>query len=198
MIGELSQLGLADDSRVRFFDAIKPNEQATFTSRGARGVFLSQLAVLKEAAADRQSVLILEDDVDFTAAARSISLPSRWDIFYGGYYASQPDELEHSDIIGAHCMGFRVSILDRLIPYLEHLLTLSDHPPIDGAYVWFRRAHPDVATVFAVPPIAEQRPSRTDIAPLRWFDRAPAIKEAVTSARAWKRWARRRLSGNDG
>ncbi len=191
MEGELRRLGASGDPRVAFFDACRFDQPGTFTSIGARGVYHSQLAILEEAAAQGSSVLILEDDVDFTSTARDTTLPADWQIFYGGHYASRPEDLRDSDIIGAHCMGFRADVVPALATYLRGLLALDDHPPIDGAYVWYRRAHPEIVTHFAVPPIANQRPSRTDIADQRFFDRWPGLREAAGLARRGKRLAAR-------
>src|SRR6516164_1613527 len=50
-----------------FFPAIRPESAANFISIGARGCFLSHLAVLKRARnADANRLIILEDDVNFT------------------------------------------------------------------------------------------------------------------------------------
>ncbi len=187
MVGELRRIGADRDPRVAFFDACRFDDAGTITSIGARGVYHSHLAILEEAAAQGASVLILEDDVDFTAGARDTALPADWQIFYGGHYAAKPNDLQNSDIIGAHCMGFRAEIVPALAAYLRGLLALDDHPPIDGAYVWYRRAHPEIVTHFAVPPIADQRPSRTDIAELRFFDRWPGLRQAAQLARRLKR-----------
>lgn len=192
MIAELRRVGLHGDPRVAFFDAIAPDDAGTFTSKGAHGVYRSHLAILEEAAAAGRSVLILEDDVDFASGVRDFVLPERWSIFYGAHYASDPADLHNSDIIGAHFMGFSAEAARRIAPYLRAILASGDHPPIDGAYVWFRRAHPDVATVFADPALAEQRSSRTDIADLRWFDRSPGLRQGVSLARRVKRALRRR------
>lgn len=187
MQGELRRLGAGHDPRVAFFDACRFDEAGTFSSIGARGVYHSHLAILEDAATHGASVLILEDDVDFTATARDAVLPDDWQIFYGGHYATTPDDLHRSDIIGAHCMGFRADVVPRLAAYLRELLGRADHPPVDGAYVWFRRAHPGLVTHFALPPIADQRPSRTDIASLRFFDRWRGLREVAGFARSSKR-----------
>ncbi|MEO6716867.1 MAG: hypothetical protein ABIM50_06415, partial [Novosphingobium sp.] len=65
MARELAAIGLANDPRVSFFPAIRPENAGDFTSVGARGVYLGQLAILREAAAANESVLILEDDCTF-------------------------------------------------------------------------------------------------------------------------------------
>lgn len=183
---ELRRVGLENDPRVMFFDAISPEGAGAFSSKGARGVFQSQLAILEQAARRGHSVLILEDDVNFVSGAQDYQLPDGWSIFYGGHYASNPEDLLNSDIIGAHMMGFTASAAKRIHDYLNTLSFTGIHPPIDGAYVWFRRAYPDVRTVFAVPPLGNQRPSRTDIADLRFFDRLPGLREAASLARKVK------------
>lgn len=192
MLGELRRIGADDDPRVAFFDACRFDDPGTFDSIGARGCYHSHLDILEAAAAAGAGVLILEDDADFTAAARDTALPAGWQIFYGGYHAASPDDLQRSDIIGSHCMGFSADVVPALATYLRGLLARDDHPTIDGAYVWYRRAHPAVVTHFAVPPISDQRPSRTDIADLRFFDRWPILRDAAQLARRIKRRLARR------
>lgn len=185
---ELAGLGLLGDPRVSFFPAIRPADAGTFTSVGAHGVYQSQFAILREAAAARKSVLILEDDCHFLPGARDYVFSDLdWDIFYGGYTASDPDNLGASDIIGAHIMGFTARGARLVCDYLETLTYEGIHPPIDAAYVWFRRANPHVKTRFATPPLAVQRPSRSDIAALRFYDRIPLLRPAASLARRIKR-----------
>lgn len=184
---ELQTLGLANDPRVSYFAAIRPQDKGRFTSIGARGVYESQKQILREAAAANQSLLILEDDCEFVNGAQFYELPESWEIFYGGHYASQPDNLENSDIIGAHLMGFSRLGVKAMSEYLEQLECDGIHPPIDAAYIWFRRAHPNVETHFAVPPLAGQRSSRSDIANLKWFDRTPIVRMVVSLLRTIRR-----------
>ena len=183
---ELAAIGLGNDPRVAFFPAIRPADSGNFTSVGARGVYLGQLAILREAAAANESVLILEDDCAFTPAARDYPTDGAWDIFYGGYEAANPDDLATIDIIGAHMMGFTAAAAKALVAWLDALTYEGIHPPIDAAYIWYRRAHPEVSTHFAVPLLAHQRASRSDIAP-RLFDRLPGIREAAELARRIRR-----------
>jgi glycosyl transferase family 25 len=187
MEGELRKVGLLGDPRVSFFDACTFDDPGGFSSRGARGVYASHLAILREAAANGQSVLILEDDADFEPGAADHVLPEDWQIFYGGYFAAEPDRLEKSDVQEAHMMGFSADIVPPLVEYLSNLRHEGIHPPIDGAYVWFRRAFPEVRTHFAVPQLAFQRPSRTDIADLPIYDRLPLFREGVGLLRKLKR-----------
>lgn len=191
MLRELARIGLADDPRVSFFEAIRPADQGDFYSVGARGVYLSHLQILREAADAGMNVLILEDDCQFTPAALSAgNLPdpaTPWDIFYGGYEATDPGDLYTSDIVGAHMMGFTANTARRLCDYLDNLVYDGAHPPIDGAYVWFRRANDDIRTAFAVPQLAVQRSSRSDVGNLRLHDRITMLRPILAFARRIKR-----------
>lgn len=193
MMGELQRLGLGDDPRVEFADGVivKPQDMHPWRAPGEKGVFLAQLNVLREAAAANESILILEDDVDFTSAARSWSRPQGVDIAYGGYMASDPDHLETSDIAGAHCIGFSARAAKALVPFLEALFDHESPPPIDGAYVWFRRQRDGFTTKFARPVVAVQRPSRSDITPNLRLDGNPLLRGPVGAARRFKRKFRR-------
>ena len=172
---ELAAVGLSGNKRIAYFPAVRPTDKGRFSSIGARGVYLSQKQILREAAAVGQSLLILEDDCAFSARAGTFSDDASWDIFYGGHNASDPADLQNSDIIGAHMMGFSKDGVAGVSAYLEALEPGTEqHPPIDAAYVWFRRAYPDVVTRFAVPPLAVQRTSRSDIAAAKWHHRLPA------------------------
>lgn len=187
MNGELRKVGLAGDARVQFFDACAFDDAGDFYSRGARGCYESHVAILREAAATGASVLILEDDADFVPGAESHVIPDGTHIFYGGYtLTSDPNPLV-SDIVGSHMMGFSAEIVPRILHYFDTLSYEGKHPPVDAAYIWYRRAFPDVATHFAVPPIAHQRPSRTDIGEARFFDKLPILREIAGGARKLKR-----------
>lgn len=186
MNGELERLHLDADPRVQFIDGVVVDDMRPWRSRGEKGVFLAQLGILRDAAAAGESVLILEDDVDFTAAARTWDLPEGCDIAYGGYEATDPSNLEASDIVGAHCMGFSARAVPALVPFLEELLDHPSPPPIDGAYVWFRRQTEGFVTDFARPVIAIQRPSMSDIARGK-LDRNPVLRFPLQLARRSKR-----------
>lgn len=178
MVAELRRMGLEHDPRVTFLTGCRPTDQGLFDSIGAHGCYLSHLAALK--GANGKSVLILEDDCVFMPAARLYKVPAV-DIFYGGFLsASDPANPEVGSIIGSHCMGFSAGAAKIAADYLEGLLDpahppdplaaldggyRSDvRPPIDGAYVWFRRAHPELSVHFAQT-LSAQRPSRSDVTP---------------------------------
>ena len=196
---QLASVGLDGDPRVAFFPALKDPRAAPFNCAGAYGCFLSHRQILSDAAAAGDSVLILEDDCDFLPAIASYK-PPEFDVFYGGFVAHDPADLENSDIIGSHFMGFSVYGANVATSYLKSYLSPdfqvgpflpgqqpcapSERPGIDGAYVWLRRAHPELRSTFAQ--IGVQRPSRTDIGSQPWFDKLPIARVAAGFARRLK------------
>ncbi|TCD02031.1 hypothetical protein EYB45_10115 [Erythrobacteraceae bacterium CFH 75059] len=194
---EFARLGMSGDARIGFYTATKETRPGLFHRPGAHGCFRSHLAVLSEAWAARSSVLVLEDDCRFRPEARWLAPSPETDILYGGYaQASDADDLLSADIQGSHCMGFSVAALEKLVPFLNSLLQRSTkfdsrivrsdfdpaiRPPIDGAYVWFRRYHPELVTEFL--PLADYRDSASDVADLKWFDRTPGVRVLANSAR---------------
>ena len=207
MDAQFARIGLSGDPRIRHFPAIRATNPGPFKRIGSHGNFLGRIELLREAAAAGESVLILEDDCDFILPdVFAAALPERWDVLYGGFESSNEDELSDSLIIGSHCMGFsaRAAKLaaDYLVRYLQpdfppDPVAAADpaydpaiRPPIDGAFVWFRRAHPELETVFRK--VAVQRASRTDVGDQRFFDRVPVLREVAGAARSLKR----RLTGS--
>jgi hypothetical protein len=153
-------------------------------------------------------VLILEDDVNFAPSIDDLlepaltALPPSWGIFYGGCRADlaggenvvtrAPADMP---IVLAHFIAFNGPVIARVVSYLEAILERpSGHPDggpmhVDGAYSHFRADNPDIETWVAMPELAYQRPSRTDIHALRWFDRAPVVRDVVAALRRTRgRW----------
>jgi glycosyl transferase family 25 len=167
-----------------FFDAIRPETPGPFANIGFHGSYLSHLEVLSHGG----SVLILEDDC--VLSSRTYRVPEGTDIFYGSH------DTDSNVMIGAHCMGFSARAAKLAACYLSGLLdgsvppdakAMSEPgydpnilPPIDGAYVWFRRAHPELKAAFAK--VSYQRSSRSDCTPGR-FDNLPAIRSLVSVGR---------------
>ncbi len=199
---QLKLVGLSfASSNVSLFDAVRPLDAEGFDSIGARGCFMSHLGVLREAKSFR-NVLVLEDDLDFIPdiAARSRTaleaLPADWGIFYGGCVTDVVTSGEpltqirpSASLITAHFVAFNGPVIGRLITYLEATL---QRPPghidggpmhVDGAYSRFRADNPAVRVFAAIPELGYQRASRTDIHSLRWFDRAPIVREMVQKIR---------------
>jgi glycosyl transferase family 25 len=193
---ELRRGGFPD---VEFFAAKRPADRGAFGSVGEHGAFLSHKAV--HASANCCSdILVLEDDVKFTVSYAALDqlirrLPPDWEFFYGGH--GQLPELKnewhqqglvevggHAEFVGAHCYAVNGHARHKILSALDIFLTRPrGHPeggpmPIDGAFNIARRTLA-LKTFASIPPIAHQRSSRSDIAPLRWFDRAPILRDAA-------------------
>ncbi|WP_174279700.1 glycosyltransferase family 25 protein [Sphingomonas bacterium] len=211
---QLARLGLAvDGERVAFHPASRPTDAGPFTTIGARGCFMSHLDILHTAATDGcASLLILEDDVDFTRDAE-LRLPTtlarlrqeEWGLFYGGYRNAGPpvrgEELAAVSptltIDTSHFVGFSAATIAAAAPYLARMLERAPGDPaggpmhVDGAYNWLRREHSDLGTWLALPELGIQRPSRTDVHQLGFADRTPLLREMTELARQMARRLRR-------
>ncbi|WAJ31111.1 glycosyltransferase family 25 protein [Antarcticirhabdus aurantiaca] len=193
-----------------FVAAIRPADAGEFGSVGERGAYESHLRTWRSAIG-AGSILVMEDDVSFAPDLRDRvalldALPTAWDVLYLGH-GQLPDVPRHrggpglgpvepeTEFIGLHCYAINGRALPRLVAAAERFLTRErGHPdggimPIDGALNIARRQEGFV-TFAAVPPLAEQRASRTDIGTLKWFDRVPALEGAVRLARRAKNAAR--------
>jgi hypothetical protein len=212
MTAELAKLGLTLGGKIAFQEACRPADAAPFSSIGARGCFMSHYAILKDALDDgAQSVLILEDDLDFTRDAED-RLPATlarlatgsWSIFYGGYerYAGALDDAPlcpadpAEPIRTTHFLALSRDAIAAAVPYLDRMLARpAGHPDggpmhVDGAYSWLRKDNPQLETWLAVPELGHQRPSRTDIHDLGLLDRTPVLRDVVHILRRIKRnWA---------
>lgn len=212
MSGELAKLGLSfEDGSVTLLPASSFDSPGGFATCGARGCFDSHLRALRLARdSHAKAVLILEDDCDFTRdASDQVSRAFRelarheWGIFYGGHQSiagnvqSLGSLLAIADpsaaIEAAHCIGIKGDAIDTLIRYLEAMVAREPGSPlggpmhVDGAYSWFRRAHPHIVTYVADPQLGYQRPSRTDIHALSILDRTPVLRDIMAIARRFKR-----------
>lgn len=207
---EMTRVGMGwDDPRFSRFSAIRPAAAEGFPTIGARGCFLSHKGVLEQFLSGKGDVLcVCEDDLIFAAdlAAGLAALSAGagrtgWDILYLGHQGAG---------LGAKAVGrFQVLAPDhgikcthfflikrgaavRLAAFLDRALTRPPgHPEggpmhVDGALSMFRAANPDLVTWVAMPPLGTQRPSRTDIHPLKLYDRLPVLRELAQLARRWK------------
>lgn len=181
-----------------FLVASRPASPGPFVSRGAHGCFQSHAHAVKEASKAGESLLILEDDCSFRAEARTYQVPD-CDIFYGGWNEISNDG---DYVVGSHCMGFSRRAIQLLDTYLSGFLSApadakamtepgfdpAIKPGIDGVYVWFRRAYPELTTVFA--DLSFQRSSRSDVTPGR-LDEIFFLRSTLSVARRFKALAAR-------
>lgn len=209
--GELNRIGLSlIDGSAEILSASRFTDTGDFDTIGTRGCFDSHLRALKTAF-DRNSkgVLILEDDCDFTDNIQS-KLPNvlrylaatQWSIFYGGHLSSiaakdDPRGISKiasdQSLTGAHFIAVSAIALPILIQYLEVMREREPGSPlggpmhVDGAYSWFRKDNPEFETWVAYPQLGFQRPSRTDIHQLKFYDRVVGLRELVAAVRSSKR-----------
>jgi glycosyl transferase, family 25 len=209
---ELERIGSsATADRVVIFPAIKPTELADFPSLGARGCFLSHLAILREASDQRlKRVLIVEDDLVFSnlliqqqeIIVNQLQQPN-WDLVYLGHLVEQSAatkikfEPYTQPLQQSHCIGVNEAAIAPLVKFLETVLSRpAGHPNggpmhVDGAYTTFRQQHPRMVTWIANPSLGFQRPSPSDIAGYRWFDHLPVLTPVVSTMRKVKTWYQR-------
>jgi glycosyl transferase family 25 len=195
---ELSRIGWSAE----FFSAIRPESAADFPSLGARGCFLSHLTVLRNARdAGIRQLIILEDDLNFApdfAKHWEISMSAletrEWSIFYPAHaFDDLPAGLSRiSPDRGVQCTHFLVINGDAIAPIvsgLERILSRpAGHPMggpmhVDGAYSTIRHQDHALVTHVHSPALGYQRPSRTDVGELRWFDRVGMLAPFIGAAR---------------
>lgn len=195
-----------DQPKIVWFPAIDPRSASGFTTPGARGCFLSHLAVSNLAIhRNCRQLLILEDDCEFSndfaqrqqQVAGWLSSAPRG-IAYLGH--REPDNgspglrdlAPERNILLTHCYAVSGEVLPRLAAYLEAIMLRPPGSPeggpmsVDGAISWFRRANPDVQTKMVVPSLADQRSSRSDLMP-NWYDRIPLLRTPIGWARSMRR-----------
>ncbi len=188
-----------------FFPAIRPSSAREFTSAGARGCFLSHLAVLKQAKAlGVERLVILEDDVtfvrDFSRRWQSVLHKldtTDWSVFYPGHALNgmspglsllQPEV----SVLCAHFMMINNHAISAIAEGLEAILKRpAGHPlggpmHVDGAYSTIRAQNPRLQTYALSPVLGYQRPSRTDIRDTKWFDRPGPLEHLVRVVRRIK------------
>ena len=204
---EFNRIGIEIPStKVRFYDAVRPLDKGVFHQIGARGTFTSHRDILSIANKDGlRNVLVLEDDVSF----RSIDekhfesliaklSQNQWDIIYFGYLVPSDDNLVGpllpwvQKTLGGHFYGVNGIFLSKMLQYMNECVTRPrDHPdggPMgrDGAFNHVRIVYPDTRVFISVPNLALQRSARTDVHPLKGFDKIVFLRPLIERARANK------------
>jgi glycosyl transferase, family 25 len=206
VVSEFRRSGISiPNDRVRFYTATRPTDSGNFPTIGARGCFTSHLGVLEEAQRDNlRNVLVFEDDVSFRKIGvdfqnRLLDELSRrrWDLLWLGYL--KPDNVAlpgplaswTADILGAHCYAVNGPFIGAMAQYMRDCERRPrDHPdggPMfpDGAYNHVRYVNKDVVLLLAIPQMALQRSSRSDITPTV-FDANSWLRTMVPFARRIK------------
>ena len=212
MASELRRLGLTlGEPGVELIEASRFADSAGFSTAGARGCFESHLRALRRAAElGARSTLILEDDCDFANEIRTTlpaalgALRSRtWAVFYGGYirWSHEREQLDspltlaspRDSFIGTHFIGLSSDAVKQLVPYLTAMAARPPGSPeggpmhVDGAYDWFRAAHPHLQAWVANPALGHQRPSRSDVHLTITVDRTPLVRDIISLTRRVRR-----------
>lgn len=213
MVLELKHIGVTLPSdKVIFFPAVKPSDQGNFPSVGARGCFLSHLAILTDARNQGlKNVLIMEDDLSFTSTLAQYQTEivtklanTEWDMVYLGH--EEPIQLGSAidlqpavgPVMKSHFLAINGRVLDKLVGFLETLLSRPGGHPlggpmhVDGAYSTFREQNPEIITCLATPIWGFQRPSPSDIAAKHMLDKVPGVRQLLAVGRKARLWYVRR------
>lgn len=193
-----------DDEKISFFEAITPTEGNGFPSVGVRGCFLSHLGVLEEAMRlNLKNVLIMEDDIQFSRCIAEYGKQAiesldgmDWDIVYFGHpeenaglpvwkVVDQPIHLAHFYAVNGKCIG---KLRDFLLQILERPPGHPDGGPMhyDAALNTLIHSDKDVRAYYFTWNLGYQRPSRTDLHELSFFDRVPVLQPVIGMLRRLK------------
>ncbi len=203
---ELVWIGALERDKIEIFPAVKPAEPGGFPSIGARGCFMSHLEILRKARdLGMQRILIIEDDLMFNnflkkhqdEVARHVASDG-YDIVYLGHMVDSKSanslrfERYEKPLMQSHFIAFRGDVITRLVSVFEAMLQRPPgHPDggpmhVDGAYSTFRMQHPEFVTQIALPNLGFQRPSPSDIAGFRWFDKIAGLKGLSAMVRRFR------------
>jgi glycosyl transferase, family 25 len=195
------------NQKLRIYSAVRPTDKGDFYSLGARGAFNSHREVLKLAVADGlQNVLVFEDDVAFNTVPEDKvlniinALPALdWDVVYFGYGKV---ELSPSDLgspllvwpqptLGGHFYAVNGRFMGPMIQYMNECearpINHPDGGPMsrDGAFNHIRLIKPEIQVWIAIPNLASQASSRSDLSP-RFFDNILWLRPIISSVRQFK------------
>ncbi len=191
--------------QVSFFEAFTPSTPAGFPNNGARGCFLSHLAILKNAESVRaRNVLILEDDVAFSKhiielgnLAMNQLNKMDWDIAYLGHMRGNDESEPHwkkvdGEMLQSHFYAVNGKTLNKMIRCFETILSRPPgHPDggpmhYDGAINTFVMQNPEINAVYFSKNLGYQRPSKTNIQTTSVLDANPLLKPTADIYRRLK------------
>lgn len=199
-------------SNISFFDAQRPGSPGEFPSIGARGCFESHFSILREAG-DRgsQTLLVLEDDLDFTRDGRLRMEPlldelagQDWSLFYGAHVMPMDGRqglvriATDEPVMTTSFVAFRGKAIGELVTFLEAMSKRQAGSPdwgpmhVDGAYTVFRRLNPQHSTFAAFPSLGRQRSSPSDVAESRMIlDQWAGARQIASLLRGGYNWMKR-------
>jgi glycosyl transferase, family 25 len=207
VIQEFHRVGVdVPDQKVRFYTAKRPTDKGQFPTIGTRGCFSSHRDILALASEEKlPNVLVFEDDVSFRQVESSLVdqivtklAREAWDIAYFGYLQPSDADLEgplvHSPkgAMGTHFYAVNGHFIDPLLQFFKQCeIRPPGHPdggPMspDAAMSHMQFLVPDMRVLLAVPNLAHQRSSRTDVHPTSFLDRIAAMQPLIRALRAVK------------
>ncbi|MHC8400551.1 glycosyltransferase family 25 protein [Pseudomonas sp. MDT1-17] len=194
-----------DDEKIGFFEAVTPSEGNGFPSVGARGCFLSHLGVLEEAIRlNLKNILIMEDDIQFSRRTLEFGRQAikslegmEWDIVYFGHpfegnsnspvweVVDRPIHLSHFYAVNGKSIG---KLRDFLLQILKRPPGHPDGGPMhyDAALNTLIHQNKDIRAYYFTWNFGYQRPSRTDLHALSFFDRTPLLRPVMDMLRRLK------------
>lgn len=215
VIEELARIGIEDfGTRISFFEARRPPKESS--ARGQprpNGALISHREVMREAlTAGADTLLVLEDDIFFrsppsnqTGAIEQAIRTTPWDVIYFGYLEPAESQLAgrpladwSGRVIGGHFCGMNRRFMERIVVFMDGFGSPGPDGQIlnpthrDGAFNLFIEKNPDVTRRLAVPNLAVQRSSRTDLHQNRFYDRTPILRDAADLVRTLLNHFRRR------
>lgn len=207
VVQEFRHLGIdIPNQKVRFYTAKRLTDKGSFPDAGVRGCFTSHRNILELAIEDKlRNVLIFEDDVSFRSVEASLVEQiiiqlgrTSWDIVFFGYLRPPDTGLAgpladfSEGVMGMHFYAVNGNVLGPLFQFMKDCETRpTGHPDggpmtADGALNHIRCLTPDMRVLLAVPSLAHQRSSRTDISPPRMFDQIDALRPLLRAVRTVK------------
>ncbi len=205
---ELEAAEMRGHPKIEFFPAIRTPYPGSFPSAAVRGCFMSHLEVLRDAQKRGLSnVLVMEDDLAISPRLRvnETAIVARlrandWAFAHLGH-ALEPEPPRGAPLVPvpsampiekAHFYAVRQPYVDRMVEFLETLLTRPQGDPLggpmdlDGALSLYRSRHTEAITLVARPNLGSQRSSRSDIHPTKW-DESPVLAPIVDALRVARR-----------
>lgn len=209
---EFKRIGIEiPNDKIRFYTSDSPTEQKRFPTLGARGSFASHRAVLDLALKESlNNVLIIEDDI-FLMPAKEDHLTDLvhqlnnidWDIVYFGYLepvkpeSARPLVKWEGATLGGHFYAVNQKYMYKMAKYMHECEARPPGHPLggpmfrDGAYNHLRNIDENIKVFLAVPTLAKQRSTRTDLHALSLFDRLGWLRPLVKGSREIKNFLRR-------
>lgn len=189
--------------QAQFSGSARPPHAGGFESVGARGCFESHLVSLRRAATSGRHAIIMEDDLNFCPGfplkweEAYIALRNKpWAISYPAHLLDLKSGISllppSKPVECAHFILFHKDYIKEIIRHLEEILARAPGHPlggpmhIDGAYSTIRSQNPTLGTYAFSPSLGFQRSSRSDIAPLKIYDRISVLRPVLNSLRRLK------------